>query len=86
MVSTGKYWHAAARPDGKLLVVDDMKGQLWLMKTASGDKRLLATSLRDKVKVHAHASFDRLGYYVQFHSGRTHETVALIDLRQLPND
>ena len=43
------------------------------------------SGLRDKVHgVHAHASFDRLGRYVQFHSGRTHETVALIDLNELP--
>jgi hypothetical protein len=34
--------------------------------------------------VHAHASFDRKGDYIQFHTGRTRETVALIDLRTLP--
>jgi hypothetical protein len=57
------------------------------MKTDTGTKRLLATGLRDKVHaVHPHASFDRLGRYVQFHTGRTHETVALIDLRELPVD
>ena len=85
IVSQGEYWHAAARPDGKFLVADDMSGRLWLIETSTGNKRLLATGLRDKVhSVHAHASFDRLGRYVQFHSGRTHETVALIDLNGLP--
>ena len=85
MVSEGDYWHAAARPDGKFLVLDDSRGRLWLMETASGNKRLLATGLRDKVSsVHAHASFDRLGRFIQFHTGRTHETVALIDLNELP--
>jgi hypothetical protein len=55
------------------------------METATGNKRLLATGIRDAVHaVHAHASFDRLGRYVQFHTGRTHETVALIDLNELP--
>jgi hypothetical protein len=50
-----------------------------------GNKRLLATGIRDAVHaVHAHASFDRLGRYVQFHTGRTHETVAVIDLNELP--
>ena len=47
--------------------------------------RLLATGLRDAVRaVHAHASFDRRGDYVQFHTGRTQETIAIIDLRALP--
>ena len=75
----------AALHDGKFLVLDDNKGRLWLMETATGNTRLLATGLRDTVRaVHAHASFDRLGHYVQFHTGRTHETIALIDLRELP--
>jgi len=63
----------------------DASGRLWLMQSATGKKHLLATAIRDKVlAVHAHASFDRLGRYVQFHTGRTHETVALIDLEELP--
>jgi Tol biopolymer transport system component len=85
MVREGRYWHAAARPDGKFLVLDDMQGRLWLMETAAGNTRLLATGIRDTIHtVHAHASFDRLGRYVQFHTGRTHETVAIIDLNELP--
>jgi len=85
MVREGHYWHAAARPDGKVLVLDDAQGRLWLMEAATGNTRLLATGLRDSVRgVHAHPSFDRLGHYVQFHTGRRHETVALIDLRDLP--
>lgn len=84
LVREGNYWHAAARPDGRFLVLDDMEGRLWLCETATGNVRLLATGLRGTVRVHAHASFDRLGHYVQFHTGRTHETVALIDLRDLP--
>ena len=84
LVREGNYWHAAARPDGKYLVIDDMQGRLWLCASETGDIRLLATGLRDSVRVHAHASFDRRGDFVQFHSGRTQETVALIDLRTLP--
>lgn len=85
MVGEGKFWHAAARPDGKMLVADDAEGRLWLMETATGKTRLLATGIRDAVhSVHAHASFDRSGRYVQFHTGRTHETVALIDLEDSP--
>jgi hypothetical protein len=34
--------------------------------------------------VEAHTSFDRLGRYVQFHTSRTHETVAVIGLNDLP--
>jgi len=84
LVREGNYWHAAARPDGKYHVIDDMQGRLWLCASDTGDIRLLATGLRDSVRVHAHASFDRRGDFVQFHSGRTQETVALIDLRTLP--
>ncbi|MBI4658585.1 MAG: PD40 domain-containing protein [Verrucomicrobia bacterium] len=84
MVREGHYWHAAARADGKLLVLDDMQGRLWLMETGTGNTRLLATGIRDSIRsVHAHPSFDRLGRYVQFHTGRTHETVALIDLHDV---
>ena len=55
------------------------------METSTGTMRLLATGLRDTVRsVHQHASFDRQGHFVQFHTGRTRETVAIIDLRDLP--
>lgn len=85
MVGKGKFWHAAARADGKKIVVDDAEGRLWLMETETGKTRLLATGIRDGVHaVHAHASFDRVGRYVQFHTGRIHETIALIDLNDLP--
>jgi len=84
IVREGHYWHAAARPDGKLLILDDQDGRLWLTETATGSTRLIATGLRDAVPIHPHASFDRLGRYVQFHTGHTHETVALIDLTDLP--
>jgi oligogalacturonide lyase len=84
LVREGRYWHAAASPDGARLVADDFEGRLWLITTATGEARLLATGLRDTVRVHPHPSFDRHGHFVQFHSGRRHETVALIDLRTLP--
>ena len=84
MVREGRYWHAAARADGRFLVLDDFDGGVWITETATGNTRLLASGIRDSVKVHAHASFDRKGHYVQFNTGRTHETVALIDLRKLP--
>ncbi len=84
LVREGNYWHAAASPDGSQLVLDDMKGGLWWCETATGNVRLLATGLRDTVRVHAHASFDRRGHFIQFHTGRKHETVALIDLRSVP--
>ncbi len=76
----GAYWHAAARPDGKFIAIDDAEGNIWIAETASGSVRLLATGIRDKVRVHGHLSFDRNGRYIQFHTGRTRETVALIDL------
>jgi oligogalacturonide lyase len=85
LVKEGNFWHASARPDGKFIVLDDMEGRLWILEAATGDLRMLATGLRGAVKtVHSHPSFDRQGHYVQFQSGRAHETVAVIDLRQLP--
>jgi oligogalacturonide lyase len=81
----GDYWHAAARPDGRRLVLDDNPGRLWLMETATGNTRLLASGLRDQVRaVHAHASFDRAGRYVLFNTGRRGQQVALVDLAGLP--
>lgn len=82
MLKEGRFWHAAAAPDGKQVVLDDFDGRLWLLETATGNLRLLATGLRDKHReVHAHASFDWTGRYVLFNTGRTHPTVGLIDLQ-----
>ncbi len=78
LVREGRYWHAAASPDGRHIVADDVEGRLWLIETATGNVRLLATGLRDTVRVHPHPSFDRQGRWVQFHTGRRHETVALV--------
>lgn len=84
LVLEGNYWHVAARPDGRCLVMDDAQGRLWLARPDKGDRRLLTSGIRDTVRVHGHPSFDRRGRYVQFHTGRKHETVALIDLAELP--
>lgn len=76
----GDYWHTAARSDGKVLVVDDMPGNLWLMEAATGNRKLLITNLRGEKRVHAHASFSRNGRYVIFNDGRKGEGVSMIDL------
>lgn len=78
MLIEGKYWHGSASPDGKRLALDDFEGRVWLLDVATGDRKLLATGLRDKFRdVHAHVSFDWSGKYVLFNSGRTHRTVAI---------
>jgi oligogalacturonide lyase len=83
VIRGGDYWHASARPDGKFLAVDDNRGNVWIAETSTGSIRLLATGIRDTVRsVHGHTSFDRKGRYIQFHTGRSHETVALIDLEE----
>jgi len=77
----GDYWHVSARPDGKFLVADDNRGNLWLIEGATDNRRLLATGLREKVRsVHAHASFDRTGRYVLFNTGNRRQALAWIDL------
>lgn len=79
MLIEGKYWHGSASPDGKRMVLDDFDGRLWLLDVATGNRRLLATGLRDKFRdVHPHPSFDWSGKYVLFNTGRTHRTVAMI--------
>ncbi len=80
----GQYWHVHATDDGKFLVADDSSGDLWLIEAATDNRRLLASGLRDKVRaVHAHASFDHTGRYVLTNTGRTRQTIALIDLSAL---
>ncbi|MBI4893944.1 MAG: hypothetical protein HY821_25225 [Acidobacteria bacterium] len=79
----GVYWHGRATEDGKQILGDDFDGNLYLIDPATGGRRLLASGLRDSVRpVHAHASFDRSGRYVLFNTGRTRQTVALIDLKK----
>ncbi len=80
----GQYWHVHASDDGRRLVTDDQAGNLWLIDVATENRRLLATGLRNTVRaVHAHASFDHSGRWVMFNTGRTRQTLALIDLRQI---
>ena len=84
LVREGSYWHCQARPDGKLIIADDFDGRLWLIETATGSTRLLATGLRQPKQVHLHPSFDWTGRYVIFNMTKNHQAVGLIDLRELP--
>lgn len=77
----GNYWHVRADDSGRLLVADDFDGNLWLIETETDNRRLLASGLRQSVRaVHAHASFDHSGRYVLFNTGRTRQTIAVVDL------
>ncbi|MBK7928504.1 MAG: hypothetical protein IPJ98_13740 [Bryobacterales bacterium] len=49
LVREGRYWHVAARPDGKWLAIDDNEGGSGWPETSTGNVRLLATGYRDKV-------------------------------------
>ncbi|MCS7026161.1 MAG: hypothetical protein NZV14_15270 [Bryobacteraceae bacterium] len=85
MLKEGHFWHAAASPDGRRVVLDDAQGRLWLLEVATGNLILLATGLRDGDRsVHPHPSFNRAGNRVFFNSGRSHSTVALISLEGTP--
>ena len=86
MIAEGEFNHCAAQPDGKRLVADDPKGQLWLVDVATGKKRLLATGLEPwKVSgFHPHPTFDLAGRRVVFNTARRAPTVAIIDLATLP--
>ena len=84
LVREGSYWHAQARPDGKFLITDDFDGRLWLVETATGNARLLATGLRTQKAVHLHPSFDWEGRYVIFNGTREGQVVGMSDLNDLP--
>ncbi|MBL8229581.1 MAG: hypothetical protein JNL98_13920 [Bryobacterales bacterium] len=81
MLKEGNFWHAAASPDGRRVVLDDFQGRLWLLDARTGSLKLLVTGLRDTERaVHAHASFNHAGNRILFNSGRTHQTVAMISI------
>lgn len=81
MLKEGNFWHAAASPDGRRVVLDDFLGRLWLLDLDTGNLKLLVTGLRDTERsVHAHASFNHAGTRILFNSGRTHQTVAMISI------
>ena len=79
----GFYWHCNGRADGKLVAADDAQGRIWLIDPANGNVRLVATEARATVRVHPHLSFNHSGRWLQFHTGRRHETLALVDLSTL---
>jgi len=83
IVRDGAYWHCAATADGRYLGLDDQQGRIWISSIATGNVKLLATGTRATLPVHAHLSFDHSGRWLQFHAGRKHETLALIDVRGL---
>lgn len=83
LVREGPYWHGAASPDGKYIALDDFEGRIWITEVATGNVHLLATGTHNIRMIHGHLSFDREGRYIQFQSGRTHETVSVIDLQQV---
>jgi hypothetical protein len=82
IVREGNYWHCAATADGARIGIDDSQGRIWISEAATGNIRLLATGTRATLPVHAHLSFDHAGRWLQFHTGRSHEGIALIDLKQ----
>jgi oligogalacturonide lyase len=84
LVTPGKFWHVHARPDGKFIVADDFEGRLWLVETATGSTRLLATGLRNPKDVHLHPSFDWKGRYIVFNVTCNHRAIGVVDLSDLP--
>ena len=79
MLAYGRFWHAAARADGKYVVADDVDGRLWLLETATGNLRLLASNTRRNNRAtHAHASFDHEGKWVLFNNSYDGDTVSLM--------
>jgi oligogalacturonide lyase len=51
-------WHTHGSPDGQWAVADDMRGNLWLIRVPSGERRLLTQGHRtEEFKNHPHPSF-----------------------------
>ncbi len=81
MVREGNYWHVMASPDGSRLVLDDFQGRIWVMETATGNTRLIATEVRKPGLIHAHPSWDREGRRILFNRTRNgRQTVAMVEL------
>lgn len=80
----GRYWHAHARADGKVLVIDDSQGRIWLGNAETGDIRLVVSNYWRKSRAaHAHASLSASGRYLVFNDGQRHQAVSYIDLSKL---
>lgn len=80
----GRYWHAHARGDGKVLVMDDNQGRIWVGNAETGDIRLLVSNYwKTGNKRHSHPAISESGRYVVFNDSHRHEAVSYIDLTTL---
>jgi oligogalacturonide lyase len=75
-------WHTHGSPDGQWIVADDFDRNLWLIKVATGERRLLTQGHLGKgFATHPHPSFTPDGKGVVFTSSRSGvESVFLVDL------
>lgn len=80
----GRYWHTHARADGKVLVIDDNQGRIWLGNAETGDLRLIASNYWKSSRAqHAHPAISASGRYIVFNDGHRHQAVSYIDLSKL---
>lgn len=75
-------WHTHGSPDGKWVMGDDFKRNLWLVRVADKQRRLLTQGhLGGEYKTHPHGSFSPDGRYIVFNSSRIKsEHVFMVEL------
>lgn len=80
------FWHCNATRDDKWAAGDTFAGNVYLINTATGERRLVASDCRMKPD-HAHPSFSPDGRYMLFQSGRFTDgkrlTLMMVDLDKL---
>jgi oligogalacturonide lyase len=77
-------WHTHGSPDGQWIVGDDFDRNIWLVKVATNERRLLSQGHKSKeINTHPHASFTPDSKAVIFNSSRDGQ--ANIFLIELPD-
>jgi len=75
-------WHCHGSPDGQWITADDRQGNIWLVKAAAGQRRLLTRGhVANGIECHPHPSFtpdSKSVIFTSARSGREHVWQAML--------